>query len=64
MRTNIEIDDALMKEAIAISGAKTKKDVVTEALRLLVRTRGQANVKKLRGKLKWQGSLDDMRTDK
>lgn len=63
MRTNIDIDDVLIKEAIAISGAKTKKEVVTEALRLLVRTRQQSKVKKLRGKLKWQGSLDEMRTD-
>ncbi len=63
MRTNIDIDDDLIKEAIAVTGAKTKKDVVTEALRLLVRTRQQAGVKKLRGKLKWEGSLDAMRTD-
>ena len=63
MRTNIDIDDVLMKEAIAISGAKTKKEVVSEALRLLVKTRGQEHVKKLRGKLKWHGSLDEMRTD-
>ena len=63
MRTNIDIDDVLMKEAIAISGAKTKKEVVTEALRLLVRTRQQSKVKKLRGKLKWHGSLDEIRTD-
>jgi Arc/MetJ family transcription regulator len=52
-----------MKKAIAVTGSKTKKDVVDEALRLLVRTRQQAGVKKLRGKLKWEGSLDEMRTD-
>ena|GEM_PF-123846 len=63
IRTNIDIDDDLIKEAIAVTGAKTKKDVVTEALRLLVRTRQQAGIKKLRGKLKWEGSLDEMRTD-
>lgn len=63
MRTNIEIDDDLMEKAIALSGAKTKKEVVSEALRLLVKTRGQEHVKKLRGKLKWHGSLDEMRTD-
>ncbi len=64
MRTNIEIDDALIKEAIAVSGAKTKKDVVAEALLLLVRTRRQARIRSLRGKLKWEGSLEAMRTDK
>ena len=64
MRTNIEIDDDLIREAMALTGAKTRKDVVAEALRLLVRTLRQAGIKKRRGKLKWDGSLDAMRTDK
>ena len=63
MRTNIDIADALIQEAIAVTGAKTKKDVVTQALRLLVRTRRQARIRNLRGKLKWEGSLDAMRID-
>ena len=63
MRTNIDIVDELIKEAIAVTGANTKKDVVTEALRLLVRTRQQAGIRKLRGKLKCEGSLDAVRTD-
>ncbi len=63
MCTYIDSDDDLIKEAIAVTGEKTEMDVVTEALRLLVRTRQQAGIKKLRGKLEWEGSLDEMRTD-
>jgi Arc/MetJ family transcription regulator len=61
MRTNIEIDDRLMKKAMKASGAPTKKAVVEEALQLLVRIRGQARVRELRGKIKWEGDLDTMR---
>ena len=64
MRTNIVIDDALMNHALKLSGLKTKKEVVEEALKLLVQVRKQAKLKKLRGKLKWEGDLGKMRTDK
>jgi len=64
MRTNIVIDDTLMSRAIKVSGLKTKKEVVEEALKLLVQVRKQAKLKKLRGKLKWEGDLGKMRTDK
>lgn len=64
MRTNIEIDDALMSDALEAGGFKTKKETVEEALRLLVRTKAQAQLKSLRGALSWEGSLDDMRRDK
>ena len=63
MRTNIVIEDDLMEEALKVSGLKTKREAVEEGLRLLVRTRRQKRIKKLRGKLKWEGSLDDMRRD-
>lgn len=61
MRTNIEIDDALMREAMRRSGATTKKTVVEQALRLLVQTHTQASFRKLRGKVKWQGDLSKSR---
>jgi Arc/MetJ family transcription regulator len=61
MRTNIDIDDKLMAQAMRASGAPTKKAVVEEALRLLVRTRGQASLRKLFGKVKWQGNLEESR---
>jgi len=64
MRTNIVIDDKLMNAALKTSGLSTKKDVVEEALKLLVQVKKQSNLKKLRGKLKWEGNLDEMRTTK
>jgi Arc/MetJ family transcription regulator len=64
MRTNIVIDDHLMNEALVISGYKTKKETVEEGLRLLIAMRNQARVRRLRGKLKWEGDLESMRTDK
>lgn len=63
MRTNIVIDDALMREAMRRSGCKSKRDAVEEALRLMVRLSKQADIRKLRGKLRWRGSLDAMRRD-
>ena len=63
MRTNVVIDDALMDEALKVSGLKTKRQAIEEGLRLLVRTRRQAPVRGLRGALTWEGSLDDMRRD-
>jgi Arc/MetJ family transcription regulator len=63
MRTNIIIDDLLMKEAQNISGIKTKKETVEEALRLLVSVKKQADIRKFRGKLHWEGDLEKMRTD-
>jgi Arc/MetJ family transcription regulator len=63
MRTNIDIDDKLMEQAMKSSGASTKKAVVDAALRLLVRVHAQAGIRKLRGKVKWEGDLDAMRRD-
>ena len=64
MRTNIVIDDKLMSLALNTSGLKTKREVVEEGLRLLVKVKNQSKLKKLRGKLKWEGNLDKMRIDK
>jgi Arc/MetJ family transcription regulator len=64
MRTNIDIDDELMAEAQALSGAKTKRETVQEALRLLVQIRRQADILKMEGRYPWSGDLDDMRTDR
>jgi Arc/MetJ family transcription regulator len=64
MRTNIEIDDALMAEAQALSGAKSKRETVEEALQLLVRIRRQDAITDLQGLYRWEGDLDDMRTDR
>jgi len=63
MRTNIVIDDAIMKEAMMLSKLKTKKAVVETGLKLLVRIKKQEQIKSLRGKLKWDGDLEKMRLD-
>lgn len=61
MRTNIVIDDALMKEVIKLTGAKTKKEAVEMGLRTLVQIKRQERIKHYKGKLKWEGDLDHMR---
>lgn len=64
MRTNIVIDDKLMKDALRATGLKTKREAVELGLRTLLRLRQQDEIRGLRGKLNWQGDLDAMRTDK
>ncbi len=64
MRTNIVIDDALMEEALMLSGLKTKKETVEEGLKLLIAVRKQTGIRRLRGKLKWEGDLEAMRRDR
>jgi len=61
MRTNIDIDDDLMQQAMRSSDATTKRGVVEEALRLLIQTRGQGRVRRLRGKVAWEGDLNASR---
>ncbi len=63
MRTNVVIDDKLMKSAMNASGLKTKKDAIEAGLQLLVKFKLQAKARKYRGKLKWSGNLDEMRSD-
>jgi len=64
MRTNIVIDDELMAKATEVSGLKTKKDVVEQGLRLIIQRSNQQSIRELRGKLKWEGDLDEMRGGK
>ena len=64
MRTNIVIDDNLMKETLRTTGLKTKREAVELGLRTLLRLGQQRQVRQLRGKLAWEGDLDAMRTDK
>lgn len=64
MRTNIVIDDKLMADALKASGYQTKKEVVEQGLKLLVRRSQQQELRKLRGKIKWEGDLNEMRGDK
>ncbi len=64
MRTNIEIDDKLMKDALRATGAKTKKEAVELGLRTLLDLRAQEKARELRGKITWEGDLNAMRTDR
>ncbi|MEZ5726779.1 MAG: type II toxin-antitoxin system VapB family antitoxin [Burkholderiaceae bacterium] len=62
-RTNIIVDDKLMAEVLQASGAKTKKEAVERGLRLLLQFTRQSEIRRLMGKVKWEGDLDAMRTD-
>jgi Arc/MetJ family transcription regulator len=64
MRTNIEIDDRLMKDALKATGAKTKREAVEMGLKTLVQLRAQEKARELRGKITWEGDLNAMRTDR
>ncbi len=64
MRTNIVIDDKLMRATLRATGLKTKRQAVEQGLRTLLRLSRQAGIRRLRGKLDWQGDLNAMRSDK
>lgn len=61
MRTNIVIDNGLMRQAMKATGLLTKKAVVEEGLRLLIKVKGQEGIRRLRGKIEWKGDLSAMR---
>ena len=61
MRTNIDIDDRLMRQAMKSTRLRTKRAAVEAGLRLLVQIRAQANIRRLRGKVRWEGDLDKSR---
>ncbi|MGA2083404.1 MAG: type II toxin-antitoxin system VapB family antitoxin [Holophaga sp.] len=64
MRTNIVIDDKLMRDALKATGLKTKREAVEMGLRTLLRLRQQEEVRRYRGKLRWEGDLEAMRVDR
>lgn len=64
MRTNVVLDDDLVRTAMKLSGFETKKKAIEEGLKLLIQLNRQSQIKKYRGKLHWTGDLDEMRTDK
>lgn len=63
MRTNVVIDDQLLAQAQRLTGLSTTREVLEEGLKLLVRLKRQEKVKAWRGKLRWDGNLEAMRTD-
>ena len=64
MRTNIEIDDKLMRDVLKATGAKTKREAVELGLKTLVQLRAQEKARELKGKITWDGDLAAMRTDR
>ena len=64
MTINITIDEALITAALHATGLKTKREAIELGLKTLVRLHQQAKIRQLRGKLMWEGDLDDMRTDR
>jgi Arc/MetJ family transcription regulator len=64
MRTNIEIDDRLMRQAMRCSGTRTKKAAVEAGLRLLTETHAQGSIRQLRGKVIWEGNLNESRSSR
>ena len=63
MRTNIVIDDKLMSEVLRVTGVKSKREAVELGLKTLIRLQKQSKLRKYRGKLLWEGDLEEMRTD-
>lgn len=64
MRTNIVIDDELMRDALRATGLKTKREAVELGLRTLLRLNRQSEIRRLRGRVEWQGDLETMRSDR
>lgn len=64
MRTNIVIDDKLMRDTLRATGLRTKREAVELALRTLLRLRKQGEIRKLRGRVDWQGDLNALRSDR
>jgi Arc/MetJ family transcription regulator len=64
MRTNIVIDDRLMREAMKASGLPTKRAAVEAGLRLLVQVKAQAGLRRLRGQVQWEGNLAELRASR
>jgi len=61
MRTNIEIDDQLMRQAMRVTGARTKRAAVEAGLRALLQIHRQTGILRLRGKVQWEGNLEESR---
>jgi Arc/MetJ family transcription regulator len=61
MRTTIEIDDRLMQEAMRRAKTKTKRATLEQGLRMLIRMKRQEGIRRFRGKVQWDGNLEESR---
>ncbi len=64
MRTNVVIDDNLMKEAMLLGEFKTKRETIEKSLEFFIRLKNQAKIRNYRGKLRWEGNLEQSRIDR
>ena len=64
MRTNIVIDDALMRDAMQATGARSKRQAVELGLRTLIQLKQQEALRQFKGRLPWEGDLDEQRSDR
>jgi Arc/MetJ family transcription regulator len=64
MRTNIVLDDDLVDQARKLSGIRTKREVIREALRTFIQIQEQSRIKSLRGKLHWEGDINELRENR
>ena len=64
MRMNIDIDHKLIRQAMRFSGPRTRKAAVEAGLKLLIKTRSQASIRRLRGQVRWAGNLDESRASR
>ncbi|MCL4385094.1 MAG: type II toxin-antitoxin system VapB family antitoxin [Actinobacteria bacterium] len=64
MRTNIVLDDKLVEKGMAITGIKTKKELVNYALKSLIDRKKMYEILSLKGKVNWEGSIEDMRSNR
>jgi Arc/MetJ family transcription regulator len=64
LRTSIVIDDKLMADTLRATGLKTKREAVELGLKTLLRLKQQSEIRRLRGRITWEGDLDAMRREK
>ena len=64
MRTNVVIDDNLMKEAMLLGEFKTQRETNEKSLEFFIRLKNQAKIRNYRGILRWEGNLEQSRIDR
>jgi Arc/MetJ family transcription regulator len=63
-RTNIVLDEELVSKGMRLTGLRTQKALIDYALRELVRRKEQKSILKLKGKISWEGDLDQLRSNR
>lgn len=63
MKTTVSIDDQLIHQALEVTGLSTQEEVVVLGLQTLIKLKDQSQIKQFKGRLSWEGNLDEMRLD-